>query len=115
MKKPATIFLKKQNLMQQIWDQQHLEQSMRQGVMISLMQDNAWIVSCLHLIIVLSGSAQYILALRDFTDPENPKRFKFGFMGSSDNHNARPGTGYKELFRNRNTEARGGQILYQSS
>ena len=53
------------------------------------------------------GSAQYILALRDFTDPENPKRFKFGFMGSSDNHNARPGTGYKELFRNRNTEARG--------
>ena len=43
------------------------------------------------------GSAQYILALRDFTDPENPKRFKFGFMGSSDNHNARPGTGYKAV------------------
>tara|TARA_B100000029_G_scaffold473850_1_gene515622 strand:- start:6388 stop:8616 length:2229 start_codon:yes stop_codon:yes gene_type:complete len=53
------------------------------------------------------GSAQYVLAIQDFSDPNNPKRFKFGFIGSSDNHNARPGTGYKELYRASNTEARG--------
>ena len=43
------------------------------------------------------GSAQYVLALSDFTDKQNPKRFKFGFIGSSDNHGARPGTGLKKL------------------
>ena len=43
------------------------------------------------------GSAQYMLAIRDFSDAENPKRFDFGFIGSSDNHTARPGTGYKEF------------------
>ena len=53
------------------------------------------------------GSAQYILAMTDFTNPEYPKRFKFGFIGSSDNHAARPGTGFKEVKRNPNTEARG--------
>jgi hypothetical protein len=53
------------------------------------------------------GSAQYMLALRDFTDPLNPKRFDFGFIGSSDNHTARPGTGYKELRRGEMTEGRG--------
>ncbi|MGE4607646.1 MAG: DUF3604 domain-containing protein, partial [Myxococcota bacterium] len=53
------------------------------------------------------GSAQYMLALRDFTDPLNPKRFDFGFIGSSDNHTARPGTGYKELGRGEMTEGRG--------
>ncbi len=45
------------------------------------------------------GSAQYMLALRDFSDPADPKRFRFGFLGSSDNHSARPGTGYKEFAR----------------
>jgi hypothetical protein len=53
------------------------------------------------------GSAQYVLALSDFTDKENPQRFKFGFIGSSDNHGARPGTGYKEIDRLYNTEANG--------
>jgi hypothetical protein len=53
------------------------------------------------------GSAQYVLALTDFTDSGNPKRFKFGFIGSSDNHGARPGTGYKEIDRVYNTEANG--------
>ena len=53
------------------------------------------------------GSAQYVLALSDFTDKQNPKRFKFGFIGSSDNHGARPGTGYKEIDRLYNTEANG--------
>ena len=53
------------------------------------------------------GSAQYVLALSDFSDAANPKRFKFGFIGSSDNHGARPGTGYKEVDRLFNTEANG--------
>ena len=53
------------------------------------------------------GSAQYVLALRDFTANGNPKRFKFGFIGSSDNHGSRPGTGYKEVDRLYNTEANG--------
>ena len=53
------------------------------------------------------GSAQYVLALRDFANKENPKSFKFGFIGSSDNHGARPGTGYKEIDRLYNTEANG--------
>ncbi|MCP4039669.1 MAG: DUF3604 domain-containing protein, partial [bacterium] len=52
------------------------------------------------------SSAQYIMALRNFDDPENPKRFEFGFMAASDNHTARPGTGYKEYGRIYTTEAR---------
>jgi len=53
------------------------------------------------------GSAQYMLALRDWSDPSNPKRFDFGFIGSSDNHTAKPGTGYKEMGRGEMTEGRG--------
>ncbi len=53
------------------------------------------------------GSAQYMLAIRDFSDPAQPKRFDFGFIGSSDNHTARPGTGYKEFARGEMTEGRG--------
>ena len=53
------------------------------------------------------GSVQYMLAIRDFSDPENPKRFDFGFLGSSDNHSASPGTGYKEFARGHMTEGRG--------
>ena len=45
------------------------------------------------------GAAQYIMALTNFDDPKNPRRFRFGFMASSDNHSARPGTGYKEYSR----------------
>ena len=52
-------------------------------------------------------SSQYALAIRNFDDPENPKRFKFGFIASSDNHRARPGTGYKEVARHANTEMSG--------
>ena len=50
-------------------------------------------------------SAQYALALTDFTGDE-PIRYRFGFIGSSDNHQARPGTGYKENLRRLNTESR---------
>jgi hypothetical protein len=46
------------------------------------------------------------MALRDFADPARPRRFEFGFMAASDNHSARPGTGYKEYARTHMTEAR---------
>jgi len=52
------------------------------------------------------GSAQYVLALGNFDDPQNPRRFRFGFMSSSDNHYARPGTGFKEVHRYGFTESR---------
>jgi len=51
------------------------------------------------------GAAQYIMALTNFDDPDNPRRFRFGFMASSDNHSARPGTGYKEFSRKGMTES----------
>ncbi len=53
------------------------------------------------------GSTQYALSLTNFDDPADPKQFRFGFIGSSDNHEARPGTGYKEFARHGNTEAAG--------
>ena len=56
------------------------------------------------------SSVQYIMAIRNFDDPKAPRRFDFGFMASSDNHTARPGTGYKEYGRLEMTEARLGQI-----
>jgi len=57
------------------------------------------------------SSVQYIMALRDFADPQAPRRFDFGFMASSDNHSARPGTGYKEVARTVTTEARFGEFV----
>jgi hypothetical protein len=53
------------------------------------------------------SSVQYMLAIRDFSDPARPKRFDFGFLGSSDSHTARPGTGYKEVARGEMTDGRG--------
>jgi hypothetical protein len=53
------------------------------------------------------NSAQYVLAISNFDDPQRPRRFHFGFMASSDNHTARPGTGYKEYGRRMMTEATG--------
>ncbi|BFM15784.1 DUF3604 domain-containing protein [Maricurvus nonylphenolicus] len=55
------------------------------------------------------GSAQYALSVTNFDDPDNPQRFNFGFMASSDNHTGRPGTGYKEYDRYANTETSGVQ------
>jgi hypothetical protein len=54
-----------------------------------------------------AGSAQYMLAKGDFENPEEPRHATMGFIASSDNHSARPGTGYKEFARLRMTEARG--------
>ena len=42
-------------------------------------------------------SAQMALALRRNGGASEPDRFRFGFIGSSDNHRGRPGTGYKEI------------------
>jgi len=53
-------------------------------------------------------SVQYGLAVSRFgEDSAHPTRFRWGFIGSSDNHRARPGTGYKQFDRRRNTEAGG--------
>lgn len=50
-------------------------------------------------------SAQYALAIRNFDDQGTPLRFRFGMIGSSDNHRARGGVGYKEFGRFISTEA----------
>ncbi|MBT8116059.1 MAG: DUF3604 domain-containing protein [Arenicella sp.] len=52
-------------------------------------------------------SVQYGLAVSNFDNEADPSRFNWGFIGSSDNHRARPGTGYKEIARRLTTEAGG--------
>ncbi|MAE97208.1 MAG: hypothetical protein CL910_21365 [Deltaproteobacteria bacterium] len=51
------------------------------------------------------GSAQYIAAIGNFDEEGEPRHFRMGFMASSDNHYARPGTGYKEVHRAGFTES----------
>lgn len=53
------------------------------------------------------GSAQYIMARGHFEQGKPPVHQTLGFMASSDNHSARPGTGYKEYARRKMTEATG--------
>ena len=48
-------------------------------------------------------SAQYGLAITDFSK-EKPTNFKWGFISASDNHRARPGTGYKPVDKLKTTE-----------
>lgn len=52
-------------------------------------------------------SAQYGLALQGFDDPEAPKRFRWGFVASTDTHTARAGHGFKQIQRKRTTDANG--------
>ncbi len=54
-------------------------------------------------------SAQYGLALGDFGDSGAPARFRYGMIGSSDNHKARAGPGYKEFARKAMGDAWGGR------
>ena len=54
-----------------------------------------------------AATAQYALAITNFDNPKKPLRFEFGFIGSSDNHRGRGGTGYKEFARHAMTENNG--------
>ena len=57
------------------------------------------------------GSAQYIAALGNFDgEASHPRRFRFGYIAASDNHFARPGTGFKQSNRRGNTESNGEPI-----
>jgi hypothetical protein len=57
------------------------------------------------------SSVQYIMALARSDGTGGPFRFDFGFIASSDNHSARPGTGYKEVARTEFTEQRFGRFV----
>lgn len=56
-------------------------------------------------------STQYAMAISNFDetneDGTGPLRFRFGFIASSDNHAAEPGTGFKQVGRHANTEVYG--------
>lgn len=52
-------------------------------------------------------SVQAGLAETHFDEAGKATRFNWGFIGSSDMHRARPGTGYKQVDRRENTDARG--------
>ena len=53
------------------------------------------------------GSVQYALTKGDFSDAQAPYHARYGLIASSDNHSARPGTGYKEYGRREMTEVAG--------
>ena len=63
------------------------------------------------------GSTQYGVSLGDFSADDEPSRWRLGFIAASDNHSARPGTGYKEFGRTEMTEGMpgfGGEALRSS-
>jgi len=52
-------------------------------------------------------SVQYGLAITNFDDDGEQYRFRWGFIGSSDTHTARPGIGYKPFARHYMTDSGG--------
>jgi hypothetical protein len=52
-----------------------------------------------------ASTTQYMAAISNFDDNTRPRRFHFGYIGSSDNHSSRPGTGYKEFARGAMSDA----------
>lgn len=55
-------------------------------------------------------SAQYALSLNHTENMPDRQRFRYGFIGSSDNHRARPGNGFKDSGRRAgNTEVMGSE------
>jgi hypothetical protein len=57
-------------------------------------------------------SVQYGLAIRNFADANEPLRYKWGFISSTDTHTARPGHGFKQYDRKNATEAFGERSEY---
>lgn len=57
-------------------------------------------------------SVQYGLAIRNFDDPNEPLRYKWGFIAATDTHTARPGTGFKQYERQQATDTFGERSVY---
>ena len=64
-------------------------------------------------------ATQYALAISNFEEQDEegdgPLRFRFGFIASSDNHAAEPGTGFKQVGRHANTEVGGQDGIIRAS
>lgn len=56
-----------------------------------------------------AATAQYALAITGFEPGQVSLNFRFGLIGSSDNHRSQPGTGYKEIGRKFTTESFGSE------